>query len=132
MKKVIVFGTFDIIHPGHEHMLKEAKEYGNYLVAIIARDEVSKEVKGRQPKYNEQTRLNNIRKLGIADNVRLGYIDDKYQVIQEEKPDIVALGYDQIAFVDKLEEVIDDNCQIVRLVPYKPEIFKSSKLLQQL
>ena len=38
MKKVMVFGTFDIIHPGHIHLLKEAKEYGDFLIAVIGRD----------------------------------------------------------------------------------------------
>lgn len=128
MKKVIVFGTFDLIHPGHIHMLKEAKEYGDFLLVVIARDEVSCDVKGRLPKNDENTRLENIKKTGIADKVRLGCLDDRYQVIREEKPNVIALGYDQRAFVDKLEEIVDDDTQIVRLAPYKPDIYKSSKL----
>ncbi len=128
MKKVIVFGTFDIIHPGHIHMLKEAKEYGDNLIAIIARDATVCKIKKRIPLNSEKLRLENIKKLNIADKVRLGCLGDKYQAIREEQPDIVALGYDQKAFVDNLADVIPKNCRIVRLVPFKPEVYKSSKL----
>ncbi len=128
MKKVIVFGTFDILHPGHEHMLKEAKEYGDYLVVVVARNTTVCAVKGRDPIYNEDERLKNLVDLGIADKVRLGCIGDKYQVIAEENPDIIALGYDQREFVDNLEKAVDDHVQIVRLAPFQPEINKSSKL----
>lgn len=128
MKKVIVFGTFDILHPGHIHMLKEAKEYGDYLIAVVARDSVVCEVKGRKPVNDEITRMKNIEALKIADKVRLGCLDDRYRAIAEEKPDIVALGYDQSAFVDNLANAVEPHVQIVRLVPYRPEIYKSSLL----
>ena len=129
MKKVMVFGTFDIIHPGHLHMLAEAKEYGDYLVVVVARDLTVCEVKGKSASNNEEVRLENVKKLKMADKVRLGCIDDdKYLAIAEEKPDVVALGYDQRTFVDKLAEAVEDHVQIVRLAPHFPEIYKSSKI----
>lgn len=128
MKKVMVFGTFDLIHPGHTHLLKEAKEYGDYLTVVIARDETVCSIKGKQPINNENQRLENIKKLNIADNIRLGCIDDKYLAIAQEKPDIIALGYDQKEFVDNLTNAIEDHVQIVRISPYKPEVYHSSKL----
>ena len=128
MKKVMVFGTFDIIHPGHVHMLKQAKEYGDFLVVIIARDNTVCEIKGKQPRNNEESRQKNLIGLGLADKIRLGCLDNKHQVIKEEKPDIIALGYDQKFFLDELENTIDDYVKIVRLSPFKPEIYKSSKL----
>jgi len=128
MKKVIVFGTFDIIHPGHIHMLKDAKEYGDYLVAVVARDSIVCEVKGKPPKYGENIRMKNLEDLNIADKVRLGCLDDRYKAIAEENPDIVALGYDQRAFVDNLADAVDEHVQIVRLKPYMPDTYKSSKL----
>lgn len=128
MKKVVVFGTFDIIHPGHIHMLKEAKSYGDYLVVVVARDTTVCEVKGKKPQNDEQTRLRNIELLGLAEKVRLGCLGDKYQVVGEEKPDVVALGYDQKAYVDNLAEAVEDHVQIVRLGPYMEDIYKSSKM----
>jgi len=128
MKKVMVFGTFDVLHPGHIHLLKEAKEYGDYLVVIVALDSTVLEVKRKLPKNNEQTRLKKIIDLNLADKVRLGYPGNKYRVIDEEKPDIIALGYDQKFFTDQLEDQLEDHVQIVRLSSYLPEIYKSSKL----
>lgn len=132
MKKVMVFGTFDIIHPGHIHMLKEAKSLGDYLIVVISRDQITAEIKGKKPLFNENDRLGAIQQLEIADKVRLGNLGpDKYQVIREEEPDIIALGYDQVAFVDKLKENINPNTEIVRLSPYKTEIYKSSKIKEE-
>ena len=128
MKKVMVFGTFDILHPGHIHMLKEASEYGDFLITVLAKDKVVEKIKRHKPLHNEKTRVSNMKQAGIANKVRLGYINDKYKVIKEEKPDIIALGYDQKVFVDKLTDVIEDHVQIVRLAPFKPEIYKSSKM----
>lgn len=128
MKKVIAFGTFDLIHPGHVHLLKEAKEYGDFLVVVVARDGTVCEVKGKLPTNKEDERVKNVEKLNIADKVMLGCLDDKYKAIADEKPDIIALGYDQKVFVGKLTDVIDDNVQIVRIAPYMPDLYKSSKL----
>ena len=124
----MMFGTFDIIHPGHTYLLTEAKKLGDNLVVIIARDKTVEEIKSRKSKNDENTRLKNISDLQIADKVILGNISDKYQVIKEEKPDIIALGYDQRAFVDKLKTIVNKNTKIVRFKPYKENIYKSSKL----
>lgn len=126
----MIFGTFDTLHPGHTHMLKEAKEYGDYLVAVIARDKTILKVKHKKPIYNEKQRFANLKKLDIADKVILGRIGDKYAIINKEKPDIIALGYDQRTFVDELEDNIQDNTQIVRLCPFKPHKYKSSIILK--
>ncbi len=133
MKKtrVIVFGTFDLLHPGHLHLLKEAKEYGDYLVVVVARNNTVETVKGKNPLNDEETRVNNIIKLNIADKVRLGNLDDQYKVIAEENPDVIALGYDQKVFVDRLTEIIPDHTKIVRLAPYQPNKYKSSKLREK-
>jgi len=128
MTKVMLFGTFDIIHEGHLHMFKEAKEYGDYLIVVVARDKTVCEIKGKNPLNSEDVRLKNISDLNIANKIVLGCIDDKYRIVKEEKPDIVALGYDQLAFVDNLQEALDDHSSVVRLSPYLPNIYKSSKL----
>jgi len=96
MKKVIVFGAFDNLHEGHIHMLKEAKEYGDFLIVVVGRDAVVTQVKGKKPVYSEDERLAQVEKLNIADKVRLAAEgDDRYRTIAEEKPDIVALGFSQ-------------------------------------
>lgn len=132
MKKVLAFGTFDILHPGHARVLKAAKKLGDHLTVIIARDDTVYKVKGKKAVFNEKIRLKNLKKINIADKVRLGNLGNKYQVIIDEQPDIIALGYDQNFFVDGLKNVIDKNVRIVRLKPYKPSIYKSSKIRNKL
>lgn len=128
----MVFGTFDILHKGHEYLLNEAKKYG-FLVVAIARDKNVKRIKGRFPVYNEMQRMKNLKKLGIADKVVLGYIKEPYKIIAKEKPNIICLGYDQSFFVEGLEKWLKGKkIKIVRLKAHKPEKFKSSLLRKKI
>lgn len=135
MKKVLVFGTFDIIHPGHEYFLKKAKEQAGheqagYLVVVVARDLTVKMVKKLMPHNNELERLKAVKRLDYVDNAVLGSMDnDKHKIIEEIKPDIICLGYDQRAFVDNLKEELAKrglSPEIVRIDAYKPDEHKSS------
>jgi FAD synthetase len=131
MTTIMCFGSFDILHPGHIYFLKEAKKLGDKLVVVIARDSTIQEIKSFTPKYNEKQRVEHIRDLKIADRVMLGYEADKYEVIEEINPDVIALGYDQDSFADKLEEEMEKRKmkpEIIRLKSYKEEHYKSSKL----
>ena len=123
----MVFGTFDILHPGHLFLFNEAKKLGDTLTVIVARDQTVSEVKHIKITNNQESRLQNIVDLGIADKVILGNTGDKYQVIREEQPDIIALGYDQKAFTEDLPKIFP-NTKIVHLPSFQPEIYKSSKL----
>ena len=80
MKKVMVFGTFDYIHKGHEFFLKEAKKHGDYLIVVIARDTNVLKFKGQAPMFTEDQRKDHIEKLGIANKVFLGYKNNIYQI----------------------------------------------------
>jgi len=131
MTTVMCFGSFDILHPGHLYFLKEAKKLGDELIVVVALDATISSVKDITPKYNEKQRVEHVRDLHIADRVMLGYEADKYEVIEEINPDVIALGYDQDGFADKLQEEMEKrkmNPKIVRLVAYKEEHYKSSKL----
>ena len=99
---------------------------------VVGRDRVVRKVKGRRPKNDEKIRLAEVKKIGLADKVILGHSSDMYFNIKKEKPDIIALGYDQTAFVEKLSDKLLElglkNVKITRLRPYRPGIYKSSKL----
>jgi len=135
MTRVLVFGTFDIFHPGHEYFLKEAKKHGDELVVVVARDSTVKQVKGKLPRHDENYRLNIIQKLDYVDKAVLGYeTTDKYRIVEEIKPDTICLGYDQSAFVDGLEKKLQElelKTEIIRLDAYKPHIHKSSHYKRQ-
>ncbi len=129
--KVMVFGTFDGLHKGHEYFLKEARKRGDYLVAVVARDRTIEEVKGRMPGENEGERKRNVERTGIPDKVLLGSPGDKHEVVRKEKPDVICLGYDQNSFVAGLEGAMTSagvRAEIVRIGAYKPEKYKTSLL----
>ena len=129
MKKVMAFGSFDILHKGHEHYLNEARSYGDYLIVVVARGENILRFKGKKPKHDENYRLGEVKKLGFVDEVILGHKDDVFKVLEEFKPDVICLGYDQKA--EKLKEGLGKRnlkAKIVRAKPFKPEIYKSSIL----
>jgi len=131
MKKVLAFGTFDILHPGHKSYLKQAKALGDFLVVAIARDKNIQKTKGALPQNSERQRLKRIKELKIVDRALLGFLDDPYQIIERVKPDVIALGYDQATYTENLEQKLKNrnlNCQIVRLKPHHPEKYKSSIL----
>jgi FAD synthetase len=129
MKKVMAFGSFDILHKGHEHYLKEAKGYGDYLIAVVARDNNILRFKARNPKHDENYRLKQVEKLSFVDEAVLGHEYDIFRVLEDYKPDVICLGYDQKA--EKLREELEKRnlkAEIVRAKPYKEDVFKSSKL----
>ena len=129
-KKVMIFGTFDMVHQGHINLFAQAKTYGDYLIAVIARDKTVKELKEKKPKKNEKQRIKNIRK--YVDKAVLGNIKDKFAAIKKYKPDVICLGYDQTLFTDALKFEIKKlklKTKIVRLSPFKAHVYKSSLLM---
>jgi len=131
MKKVLAFGTFDLFHRGHEFYLREAKKLGDTLEVVVARDSTVKELKGEFPRNDERKRLETIDSLDYVDKAYLGNEGDEYKIIEELKPDIICLGYDQTYFTDDLEEILRGrglNPRVVRIKSYRPDVYKSSKL----
>lgn len=130
MKKVLVFGTFDHLHPGHLYFLKQAKKYG-HLFVVVSRDKTVKLIKGKKPLQNEKERMKAIKKLKIAKKVILGNLKDKYLVIKKIKPEVICLGYDQKFFIKNLRKKLKEfnlKTKIIRLKAYYPKIYKSSLL----
>ncbi len=130
-KVVIAFGTFDYLHAGHEYYLKQAKEMGDELIVVLARDKTVKQIKGESPINSERKRAKAIRNLDIADRVILGYHGDKHKVLRKYRPNIIALGYDQFVFTQKLKKTLIDlqlDAQIMRLDAHFPQVYKSSLL----
>ncbi|MEK6868305.1 MAG: adenylyltransferase/cytidyltransferase family protein, partial [Nanoarchaeota archaeon] len=95
MKKVMVFGTFDLLHEGHLHLFKEAKKYGDILFVVVARDSSVLKMKGILPHHNELERVAAVQKVPFVDHAILGHEDDFYKVIEEHHPAVLCFGYDQ-------------------------------------
>ena len=132
-KKGMIFGTFDGLHPGHLYFIEKTLRLAKNVVIVVARDRTVKEVKKKLPHNNEKERLTEIRKAFPQVKARLGNSDrDKYKVIEEEKPDLICLGYDQNSFDKGLEDELKERglkkTEVVRLRSYKKWEYKSSKL----
>ncbi len=132
----MVFGTFDMIHLGHEDFFKQARALGPdpLLIVSIARDSAAARTRGTSPRHHESERLAMIAAHPLVDKAvigdELGYIKH----IVDEAPDIIALGYDQAGeYVDHLEDDLRTaglSTKVVRLKPHRPEVYKTSKLAQ--
>lgn len=125
----MVFGTFDFLHPGHVHFFQQAKQHGDELVVVVARDSTAEKTKGKKPAFSEADRLHMVQALRIVDKAVLGNEGDVYKVVQEHRPDVICPGYDQTFFVDRIQEKLNEfklAAKIIRLEPYKPEQYKSA------
>lgn len=135
MKKVIAFGSFDILHEGHKRYLREAKSHGDYLIVVVATDYNILKFKGKKPKNDENYRLKQVKELDFVDEAVLGQKDDILEVIEKLKPDVICLGYDQKTVGEDVlkKELKKRNlkAEIARASPFKPDIYKSSKLRKQ-
>lgn len=132
--RVLVFGTFDLLHAGHASLFSQARALGSEddpveLHAVIARDATVEKLKGRAPEHDENERMRRVS--DYVDAVHLGSLGDKYAVIETVRPDVIALGYDQTHFLDRLPEELEKrglHPRIVRLEAHDPDRFKTSKL----
>ena len=131
MKKVAVFGTFDILHPGHINFLKQAKSLGQYLLVIVARDKFVQQAKTAPPINNEQKRLSTLRRANLMDKAILGSKTHNYfRTLRSNAITTIALGYDQKPSIPILKKELKihrlKNIAVKRLRAFKPNLFKSS------
>src|SRR3989338_9592532 len=104
--RVMVFGTFDLLHPGHLSFLRQAKALGDFLIVSIARDANVKSIKGAAPLLRENDRRKLIANLAMVNKTVLGDKRGYLRHVLRQKPDIIALGYDQAAYVAQLKKDI--------------------------
>jgi len=121
MVKVMATGTFDLLHMGHIYYLKEAKKLGDTLAVVIATDSTVRKLK-HEPINPQDIRLKLIKELRIVDEAYIGHEDDIYKIVKEIKPDIIALGFDQIHNENEIKNQLknrDIKAKIVRLAEFK-------------
>lgn len=134
MTRIMVFGTFDMIHEGHVDFFRQARSLSHnpYLIVSVARDEVAMRVRGYLPRTKEEDRRARCALHMLIDEAVIGDARGYMDHIVHYAPNIIALGYDQEGdYVRNLESDLRSRgleTKIVRLLPYKPETFKTSKL----
>ncbi len=129
-RRVMCMGTFDILHPGHLDYFRQAKEFGDFLIVVVARDSNALK-EGKKLQHGEKERYARVAAQKIVDKAVLGNEGDKLKIVEQEKPDVICLGYDQQANEEKLKEALAKRelfPLIVRAKAYFPEKYKSSFL----
>jgi len=132
-KKIMVFGTFDGLHKGHLNFFQQARKLAqrSFLIVSIARDKNVNKIKGKYAYLNEKNRLALVKKCKLVDKVVLSGLKDHIPHIVNERPNILALGYDQKVYVKNLREDLKNKgilVKIKRLKPYKEKIYKNHLL----
>lgn len=131
--RIMVFGTFDILHPGHLNFFKQARRLAKhpFLIVSVARDANVKKIKGRKAQNGEKKRLGFVRALPLVNRAVLGGLNDYLPHIIKERPQIIALGYDQKTYTRNLKADLTEfglDVKIKRLRAFKADIYKSSKM----
>ncbi|MEK6865784.1 MAG: adenylyltransferase/cytidyltransferase family protein [Thermoproteota archaeon] len=111
LRVVLAGGVFDIIHPGHIHTLNAAKALGDVLIVVVATDNTAVKMKKRRPLHSKEQRQELVNSLVMVDLCLIGQEDDIFKTVNLVKPQIIALGYDQV----HQEKFIIDGCKKIEL-----------------
>lgn len=136
VKRVLAFGTFDHLHPGHLSYLKQAKALGGQLLVLVACNQAVRWAKGRAPAQSEAARLAAVRARPEVDEAWLGEpvtaLADYLKPIKAKRPAVIALGYDQAAqheaWLKAAVKNLKPRPKIIRLKAFQPAKYKSSLL----
>lgn len=112
MKKVITYGTYDLLHQGHINLLRRAKELGDYLIVGVTSDSFDRGRGKLNVRNNVLERVEAVRKTGYADEIIIeDYLGQKIDDIQKYDVEIFAIGSDWEGKFDYLKEY----CKVVYL-----------------
>ncbi len=130
VRRVVATGTFDILHPGHLYYLSESKKLGDELFVIVARDANVKHKP--HPVLPEEQRLVMIAALKPVDHAILGDRTDMFHPIEEIRPDIITIGFNQYFDEEKLRNELTErglHARVVRIGKYADGDLASSRLI---
>ncbi|MCK4481085.1 MAG: FAD synthase [Candidatus Lokiarchaeota archaeon] len=135
-RRVLVAGTFDLIHAGHIYLINEASKLGDVYV-VVATDDNREIFSGERPIIPQEQRLEIIKNLKNVKDARLGRSDnDTLKTVEEIDPDIILLGPDQKYSIDILKEGLEkkglNHIEVRRLETYYDKYeLHSSRLIKQ-
>lgn len=127
-------GVFDLLHPGHVSFLREAKRLGDELVVVVARDSTARRFK-HAPITSESSRIELVAALKPVDRAVLGHEGDIYEILEEIRPDVIALGYDQIHDENRIVEECRKrglpHTRVVRLPKFEGDLDGTRKIVRR-
>ncbi|HCQ7982542.1 TPA: adenylyltransferase/cytidyltransferase family protein, partial [Proteus mirabilis] len=110
MKRIITFGTFDVLHIGHINIIERAAEFGDYLIVGVSSDSLNYSKKQRYPIYNEVDRMKIISSIKSVDEVFIEEsLDLKLEYIKKYKADILIMGDDWLGKFDWVKP----TCEVI-------------------
>lgn len=128
MKRVITYGTYDLLHYGHINLLKRAKQYGDYLIVALSTDEFNKKMKNKECFFTYGERKSLLESIRYVDLVIPEESwDQKRSDVHEYHIDTFVMGDDWEGKFDFLQ---DEGCSVVYL-PRTPEI-STTRIKQEL
>lgn len=110
MKIILTFGTFDVFHIGHLHILERARKLGDKLIVGVSTDKLNYSKKGRNPVYPQKERIEIISALKCVDGVFFEEsLEKKREYIEKNNADILVMGDDWKGKFDEFSDI----CQVV-------------------
>ena len=121
MKKIITYGTFDVLHYGDINLLKRAKDLGDYLIVALSTDEFNK-IKNKEAYYTYEQRKMILEACKYVDMVIPEYSwEQKTEDIKKYNIDVFVMGDDWQGKFDFLK----DYCEVIYL-PRTPNVSSSN------
>lgn len=112
MKKVITYGTYDLLHYGHIRLLERAKALGDYLIVGVTADDFDKSRGKINVQQSLMERIEGVKNTGIADEIIIEeYEGQKIDDIRRYGVDIFTVGSDWKGKFDYLNEY----CKVIYL-----------------
>jgi len=137
MTRVVAQGTFDILHPGHLHYLRDARAMGEELHVIVAR--TSNVTHKEPPVVPDRQRVAMVDALDPVDTAHLGHPEDIFVPIEDLRPDVIALGHDQHHDDAALEEALSErgiDCEVRRAshreLEYDGELLSTGQIIDRI
>ena len=135
-KRVVVFGSFDVLHLGHLDFFRQAKRHGRRLVVVVSSDAGFRKAKRSSPWFSAGQRLKMVRALRAVDEAFIGTRPGRmFESVVKARPDVIVLGSDQKVDVAALKVFLLKNglrARILRAKPFLKEKFKSSVVKKHL
>jgi FAD synthetase len=132
MKRIVATGTFDLLHPGHLYYLEQSKKLGDALFVIVARDSNVRHKPA--PIIPEEQRRRMVAALQCVDHAILGDKTDMFRPIDEIRPSIITIGFNQHFDEANLRQQLTARgliSEIVRIGKYGDDELCSSRLVVQ-
>ena len=137
MTRVMAVGVFDLLHAGHLHYVEQAKSLGNELIVVVAHDDTVRKQK-HEPITGHDLRCRMVRGLKPVDSAIVGNPPSTpiFKILEDIKPDIIALGYDQKHSVDSVRSGLDDHgfssVEIVRVDGLSDDLDGTRKIISKI